>query len=781
MQTLLKISTRTPSVSQIALSLSALFGFAFLLQIGLNWIVGRQLVFLLIPPVVVASWYFGFRMGLLIALVSAIAADFFLFYPYYAFDLSNANDLTTLAAYLVITIPAAWIFAKLAQKTRLLNLAQIELEMTLKSIGDGVLVVDRERKVQFLNPIAELLTGWSLAEARGREMKDVFRIVNQTTREPAFNPVERVLREGTIVGLANHTVLLARGGTEFAIEDSAAPILIPGEDQASGVVLVFRDVTAKHSTEIKAKNAEDSLSQNQKLLDQIFNEAPAYMVIVSYPELKFVRANNEYKKLIGRDNLIGRSVTEVLPKFEAEGLLGLVNQVASTKERFIGSEIPISIQGPDGEVKQHYFDFIYQPLVNAVGEVYAILGQGTAVTEKVLARQEIQKAREDAERANELKSAFLANMSHEIRTPLGAMLGFADLLRDPGLSNNERANFIDIMSRNGENLNVIINDILDLSKVEAGHLTLEYTDVSVEQVAAEVVSLLRVKAKEKDLVLEYNFDEETPKSIVADPTRIRQILLNLVGNAIKFTSFGSVELRGYGCKADDGADAICFEVKDTGIGVPSSQFDQIFKVFVQADNSMTRKFGGTGLGLALSRSLAREMGGDVEVVESKEGVGTTFKVTIKDQPTKRNSKADQKVVAETVQLDERPLNGLRILVVDDAPDNQQLIWRYLTKRGAFVESAENGFLGYRKALSENFDLVLMDIQMPVMDGYTATAKLREAGFRKPVIALTAHAMSEIRKKALNVGYTDHLTKPINVNELVSSILRYTAEAATEKV
>jgi len=386
----------------------------------------------------------------------------------------------------------------------------------------------------------------------------------------------------------------------------------------------------------------------------------------------------------------------------------------------------------------------------------------------------LRNAKDEAEHANELKSAFLANMSHEIRTPLGAMIGFADLLRDTGLTRTERSNYIDVLSRNGEQLSVIINDILDLSKVEAGHLTLEFIETNACQIATDVVSLLRVKAKEKDLTLELICDPSTPQQVVTDPVRVRQVLLNLVSNAIKFTHIGAIRVKSYGIENDKGRKIACFEIEDSGIGIPSEQRDRIFEVFVQADNSMTRRFGGTGLGLALSRSLARALGGDVRIVKTVEGQGSTFLFSIEDQPSKNDaaSASEREENVQRVELNEDALDGVRVLVVDDAPDNQQLIWRYLTRRGAIVESAENGLVGYRKALIGQYDVVLMDIQMPEMDGYTATQQLRYAGFRKPIIALTAHAMSEVRKKCLNVGCTDHVSKPINAKELVHAIARH---------
>ncbi len=393
---------------------------------------------------------------------------------------------------------------------------------------------------------------------------------------------------------------------------------------------------------------------------------------------------------------------------------------------------------------------------------------------------EAELARDEAQRANQLKSDFLANMSHEIRTPLGAMLGFADLLRDQGLTHEEQINYIDVLSRNGESLSVIINDILDLSKVEAGHLSLEFTDAYPEQIVRDVTSLLQVKAKQKHLSLECTSDfEKCPISLVSDPTRVRQVLLNLVGNAIKFTGFGSVRIHASGELDSNGCQSVSFDITDSGIGIAPDQAKKIFEMFVQADGSMTRRYGGTGLGLALSRKLARGLGGDVRILQTVEGKGTTFRATFRDMPENRNVEIEPTRLNRLVQSRrsaQGSLQGIRVLVVDDAPDNQQLIRRYLTKQGAIVECAENGLIGYRAAVNGEFDVVLMDIQMPVMDGFTATQSLRKSGYRKPIIALTAHAMTEVRRKALFVGYSDHLPKPINPRELIDSILQHTRTA-----
>ncbi len=567
----------------------------------------------------------------------------------------------------------------------------------------------------------------------------------------------------------------------------------PIQDAQSQVVGLFCACVETTVTVVAQRSLIESAQQTQQAyqeaavsldnLKSFFMQAPLSMVILEGTEHRFTLANPPYERFAGQ-KVIGKTVHDVFPADQLAKFIPLLDSVKETGNPVIGREMPIHFPNETGEIEEHWIDIGYHPFRAADGNIRGVLAVVQEVTEHIQARKKIEAAREEAEkakleaeRANELKSAFLANMSHEIRTPLGAMMGFADLLHDPGLTASERASFTNILIRNGESLSVIINDILDLSKVEAGQLTLEYTDTYPDKIGADVISLLRVKANEKDLVLEYSHDESSPASIVSDPIRVRQILLNLVSNAIKFTRFGSVTVRSYSCKTEDGRDALCFEVKDTGMGIAEDQQENIFEMFVQADDSMTRRFGGTGLGLALSRSLARTLGGDVTITASQLGVGTTFLTKIEDQPLRRVSEVAEKTrsAPSQTQLGETPLAGVNVLVVDDSPDNQQLIWRYLTKKGAVVESAENGLLGYRTALTGNFDLVLMDIQMPVMDGYMATQKLREAGFEKPIIALTAHAMSEVRRRALNVGYTEHLTKPINPGELIETIARLTVK------
>lgn len=417
-----------------------------------------------------------------------------------------------------------------------------------------------------------------------------------------------------------------------------------------------------------------------------------------------------------------------------------------------------------------------KPLMDEKGQIVRWFGSSTDIHDQKLTEVAMRKAKEEAEKASTLKSTFLANMSHEIRTPLGAMLGFAELLRDPDLKAEDKQNYTNILMRNGEQLSLIINDILDLSKVESGHLKFEIEKISPRLLMSEVVSLFKVKALEKGLSFDYVCDDSTPLTISSDAMRVRQILTNLVGNALKFTQSGSVKIKSYGTKTCDGKIVSCFEISDTGVGISSDQHEKIFEMFVQGDESITRRFGGTGLGLALSRKLARALEGEVNLVSSKLGSGTTFKVMISDCPEKvkipSQAKLALNVHASAASDSSMSLQGVRVLIVDDAEDNQRLIMRYLTKQGANAMSASNGIEACRMALAGEFDVVLMDIQMPEMDGYTATETLRSAGYNKPIIALTAHAMSEAKNKCLDVGCTDYLPKPINSRDLIETVAKH---------
>ncbi|MBX2988697.1 MAG: response regulator [Bdellovibrionaceae bacterium] len=383
-----------------------------------------------------------------------------------------------------------------------------------------------------------------------------------------------------------------------------------------------------------------------------------------------------------------------------------------------------------------------------------------------------------AQEASRAKSAFLANMSHEIRTPLGAMIGFAELLLDnESISAEQRENSMTIV-RNGRQLLRIVDEILDLSKVESERILIERIEFSLPALIDEVMSLLDVKAREKNLHLRVRRPQDLPARIVSDPTRLRQILLNVVGNAIKFTDQGqvSVDVSVQPSVKGDRSCKLEFRVKDSGIGMNAEQASHLFQPFMQADESMARRFGGTGLGLFLSRRLARLLGGDLILEKSQPGEGSTFVVHLRvdgvvESGLEESMRLDQVVQkraneSQAPSHDDRPH---RVLIVDDAPDNRALISHYVKRMGFIPDTAENGSQGVEKALSQSYDVILMDIQMPEMDGFEAVSLLRSKNYRKPVIALTAHAMKGDRERCIAGGFDDYLFKPIDRNALKNSI------------
>jgi PAS domain S-box-containing protein len=409
------------------------------------------------------------------------------------------------------------------------------------------------------------------------------------------------------------------------------------------------------------------------------------------------------------------------------------------------------------------------PMKDAEGRVVGAIGFLQDVSNRRQPGESTDPGSGGIQVANAAKYVFLMNMSHEMRTPLTVIMGYTEILKRPNMNPAVRDSYIDRIEKASRQLLNLIDDILDFSKVESGRITTRKEAVKVGLVVEEIVDMFQVQARNKGIALVSSVESDLPKELVTDPVRLKQVLSNLISNAIKFTERGSVRLRvSWAPPKGEGPRLLSFEVEDTGIGLSPGARGKLFMPFMQADGSQTKRYGGTGIGLYLSRRLAELLGGKLQLVQSEIGHGSRFALTIPHDELAVAARKSRQVTKSTM-ASSGSVAGVRVLLAEDVAESRTLFRRMLEYAGVIVDTAENGAEAVAKAMENEYDVILMDIQMPVMDGLSATRYLRESGLKIPIVALTAHAMAGDSEKSHQAGCNDHVAKPVSSRTLLEAI------------
>lgn len=639
-----------------------------------------------------------------------------------------------------------------------------KLSLVASKTDNGVVITDARGRAEWANHAFTQITGYSVQEMLGKSPGSVL-------QGPDTDPetIERIRQKVSAgQGFAETILNYHKSGRPYWIEIAVQPIRNK-QGAITNFIAIERDVTERlrqqRELEAQQQRLEFALSASHTgMWDWHVLSGETYYSDTWYTMLGYEPGELTMSVQARVD------ITEPSDQKKAEAALN--DYFQGNTDRYA---CEMRVRNKAGEW-QWILDVGEAVEHDKQGNITRMAGLHVDIDEQKRTQDALAQARDQAEQANTAKSAFVANMSHEIRTPMNAILGYADLLLDGGQTEGDKRNHAQTIRRNGKHLLSILNDILDLSKIEAGKLLIEQVTCDTSELFEDVIRLMAPRADERGIGLTFTANADLPKHIKSDPTRIRQVLLNLVGNAIKFTEQGEVGLAVRLEPADDGTAQLTCDITDTGIGISAPQMAQLFKPFSQADESTTRKFGGTGLGLSISNNLCQILGGELTCT-STPSQGSTFTATFRVLPVQDSATATPR--NEPAHNADAPddLSNARILIVEDGPDNQRLFKHYVTKAGASVELAENGLIGKDAALAawqdgQPFDVILMDMQMPVLDGYDATSELREAGYTLPILALTAHASNNDRDKCLAAGCTDYLSKPVDRKKLIQAIASY---------
>jgi PAS domain S-box-containing protein len=694
--------------------------------------------------------------------------------------------------------------------------AQRALTTTLRSIGDGVIATDTVGRVTFMNPVAENLTGWAASDARGFPLDEVFRIFSEDTGEAVESPVTKVLREGTVVGLANHTVLLSKSGRRIPIDDSGAPIQ-DGSNAILGVVLVFRDATKEKLDSVRRAFLVDAGEALASSLD--YRATLATVARLAVPRLadwctvELIEPGTAASQQVAVSHAdpakvaFAREMGERYPP-DPEARTG-VPQVMRSGKSELYSEIPVALLEAGAKDAEHLRilrelrleSAMIVPLrgrdrtFGALTFIYADSGRhytaddlafaeefarrATMAIETARAFRDVEEARireralrREAEIANRAKDEFLATVSHELRTPLNAILGWTVTLRRRNPP-EEIERPLAVIERNARAQARLIEDVLDVSRIISGKLSLTLGMMNLADAIDGAIEAVTPAAEAKGIAIDVDIQDRALE-ITADAGRVQQVVWNLTSNAVKFTpKGGTISIKAY----REGSD-VYVRVNDTGEGIPAEVLPAVFEPFRQADASTTRRHGGLGLGLAIVKQLVAAHGGTVSATSDGPGSGAEFIVRLPARidtivPASSRLTPDASAYLAEAQRPSPRLDGLKLLVVDDEEDARVLLRAVLSLQGAEVEvagSVEEALQAFERLRP---DVVVSDIGMPVADGYALIRKIRalatDKGGRTPAIALTAYARAEDVQRAFAAGYQGHIAKPVEPAQIATIV------------
>lgn len=643
--------------------------------------------------------------------------------------------------------------------------SEVYSSLILQYLYDAVIVTDMEFRIINWNLAAERIYGFTAKEVIGQYTGSILKTEqNETTRESRISELQTN-------GIWQGEVYQYNKNSQKLKIRSAASFLKDKSGHTIGLIAINRDITEE-------SKFQEELADREERFRMSFDNAGVGVCLLDL-DGRFIRVNKKLESMLGyeSDELIGRRSNEfayeedkqVFDTFRELALSGSKENMIYEKRFFSKDQNILWVEISNTLVKDRN------------GKPSYFVVHLNDITDRKNAELHLLNAKKEAERANQAKSEFVANMSHEIRTPLNGVIGFNELLLTTNLNSDQRE-YVQNAISSAHGLLGIINDVLDFSKIEAGKLVLNEVTSNLEQIINDSLGVLKWKANEKGIDLKLEVGLELPKIILVDATRLRQILINLLGNAVKFTEVGEVVLKVSSAQASPQKTKLEFIITDTGIGISEEQKTHLFQSFWQGESNSTRRYGGTGLGLRITKSLLDLMGGEIEV-QSKLGIGTEFRFVIEcsagGQASNQTVSSENELQNELFANVHHPvLNEIspKILVVEDNEMNRDLLKRMIQKYipKAQIVEAVDGLEGVRFFREIIPDLVFMDVQMPNMDGLEAVTEIRKqpSGFSVPIIALTAGALYEERKKCFDVGMDQFLTKPIDILALNQILFRY---------